>query len=137
MKRYWWMEVQLHTLLTSALDGDEWPALWSSIRAPGTHWTGCWMDLLASLDVVMKRKIPIIVTWTYLKEFYLFTQNCRVGELKFASYQTEGGTVSWKSFFLPYQCYNMLSSANDDHLIFRNKNHSIFQTLAQTLLWLI
>jgi len=34
------MEVQLHTFLTSALDGDEWSASRPRGKSPGTHSTG-------------------------------------------------------------------------------------------------
>jgi hypothetical protein len=50
-------------ILTSALDGDEWPAsrldrLTSREGAPGTHWIGGWMGSRAGVDAVVKRKIP-------------------------------------------------------------------------------
>jgi hypothetical protein len=41
--------------VTLALDGGEWSA---SQRAPGTHWIGGWVGPRASLDMVVKRRIP-------------------------------------------------------------------------------
>jgi hypothetical protein len=48
---------------TSALDGGEWLAsrlgrFTPRERAPGTHWTGGWVEPRAVLDAVVKRKIP-------------------------------------------------------------------------------
>jgi hypothetical protein len=45
MKTYWGVEVYLHALLTSALDGGEWSAscpgrFTPRERVPGTHWIG-------------------------------------------------------------------------------------------------
>jgi hypothetical protein len=47
--------------LTSALVGGEWstsrPGRFTpGERAPGTHWTGGWVDLRAGLDDLEKRK---------------------------------------------------------------------------------
>jgi hypothetical protein len=63
MKVYWGMEVQLHTFLTSALDGGVWSALrpgrfTPGEKAPGTHWIGGWVGPRAVLGAVVKRKIP-------------------------------------------------------------------------------
>jgi hypothetical protein len=63
MKAYWVVQVQLHVFLTSALDGGEWSAshpgcFTPRVRYPGTHWRGGWVGPWASLDVVVKRKIP-------------------------------------------------------------------------------
>jgi hypothetical protein len=49
--------------LTLALDGGEWSAscpspLTPRERALGTHWIGGWVGPRASLDMVLKRKIP-------------------------------------------------------------------------------
>jgi len=60
------VELQLHTLLTSALDGGEWSASRPSrfilrVRAPGPHWIGDWMGPITGLDAVAKRKSTIIV----------------------------------------------------------------------------
>jgi hypothetical protein len=57
------VEVYLHAFLTLALNGGEWSASLPSHftpreRAPGTHWIGSWVDPRASLDVVVRRKIP-------------------------------------------------------------------------------
>jgi hypothetical protein len=64
MKEYWGggVEIQLHVLLTSALDGDEWslslPGRFTpSERAPGTHWIGGWVDPRATLNALVRRKI--------------------------------------------------------------------------------
>jgi hypothetical protein len=59
MKMYWGVEVELHVLLTSALDGGEWSVLRPGRftpreRAPGTHWIGGWVDPRAVLDAVVK-----------------------------------------------------------------------------------
>jgi hypothetical protein len=63
MKMYWGVEVKLHAFLTSALNGGEWSAsrpgrFTPRETAPGTHWIGGWMDPKASVDAVVKRKIP-------------------------------------------------------------------------------
>jgi hypothetical protein len=55
------VEVYLHTFLTSALDGGEWSASRPGLftpreRASGTHWTGGWVGLRASLNAMVKRK---------------------------------------------------------------------------------
>jgi hypothetical protein len=64
MKAYWgeWTYSSMHSL-TSALDGGEWsvsrPGRFTHRkRAPGTHWIGGWLGPRASLETVMKRKIP-------------------------------------------------------------------------------
>jgi hypothetical protein len=56
------VEVQLHTFLTSALDGGEWPASHPSCftpreRAPGTHWIEGWVGPRASLGTMVNVKI--------------------------------------------------------------------------------
>jgi hypothetical protein len=58
------VELQLQTFFTIALYGDEWSISCPSHfrpreRAPGAHWIGGWVGPRASLNVVMKRKIPI------------------------------------------------------------------------------
>jgi hypothetical protein len=63
MKTYWGVEVQLHSFLTSALDGGEWSAsrpgrFKPKERAPGTHWIGGWVGPRAVMYEVVKRKIP-------------------------------------------------------------------------------
>jgi hypothetical protein len=63
MKTYWGVEIQLHALLISALDGGEWSASRPGCftpreRALGTHWIGGWVGPGAVLDPVVKRKIP-------------------------------------------------------------------------------
>jgi len=63
MKGYWGVEVQLHTFLTLGIDGGTGSASCPSCfvpreRAPGTHCTEGWVGSSASLDVVVRRKIP-------------------------------------------------------------------------------
>jgi len=63
MKTYGGLEVLLHALLTSSLDGGEWSASCLSsftpgVRAPGTHWIGDCVDPRASLNAVTDRKVP-------------------------------------------------------------------------------
>jgi hypothetical protein len=53
--------VNIHVLLTSLLVRSEWSALrpgrFTPVeRAPGTHWIGGWVDPIAGLDDVKKRK---------------------------------------------------------------------------------
>jgi len=55
MKMYGGVEVYLHALLTSTLDGGEWSASRSvpfnpTVRAPVTHWIGGWVDPRAGLE---------------------------------------------------------------------------------------
>jgi len=64
MKAYWGSGgiAPIHSL-TSALDGGEWSAscpghFTPRERDPGTHWIGGWVGPRASLDMVLKRKIP-------------------------------------------------------------------------------
>jgi hypothetical protein len=52
------MEVQPHTILTSALYGSERSASSPGRFTPGTHRIGGWMGPRAVLDVVTKRKLP-------------------------------------------------------------------------------
>jgi hypothetical protein len=57
------VEVEIHTFLTSALDGGEWLAsrpgrFTPRERAPGAHCIGGWVDPRAGPDEVVKRKIP-------------------------------------------------------------------------------
>jgi hypothetical protein len=54
MKAYEGVDVEIHIFLTSALVGGEWSAsrpdgFTHGERAPGTHWTGGWVDPRASL----------------------------------------------------------------------------------------
>jgi hypothetical protein len=61
------VDVQLHTFLTSALDGDEWSVSHLSHfmpkqRAPGTHWIRGWVGPRAGLDVVENRN-PSVPAW--------------------------------------------------------------------------
>jgi hypothetical protein len=63
MKAHWGVEVCLHAFLTSALDGGGWSAsrpgrFIPRERAPGTHWIGGWVGPRASLDAVVRRKLP-------------------------------------------------------------------------------
>jgi hypothetical protein len=63
MKAYWGVELYSTHSLTSALDGGEWSAsrpgrFTPKERAAGTHWIGCWLGPRASLDAVVKRKVP-------------------------------------------------------------------------------
>jgi len=71
--------VQLHALLTSALDGGEWSAshpgrFTPRERAPGTHWIGGWVDPRNGLDAVdiTKRKFgKEMTTQTKIKIHYI------------------------------------------------------------------
>jgi hypothetical protein len=61
MKAYGGVDVQIHIFLNSALAGGEWSAsrpgrFTPGERAPGTHWTGGWVDSRTGLDDVEKRK---------------------------------------------------------------------------------
>jgi hypothetical protein len=54
--------------LTSTLVAGEWSAsspahFTPGERAPGTHWTGGWVDLRAGLDDVEKRKNILLCRW--------------------------------------------------------------------------
>jgi hypothetical protein len=67
MKTNWGVEVQLHALLTSALDGGEWSASHSGCftlreRAPGTHLTEGCVSPKAGLNAVVKRQNILRVT---------------------------------------------------------------------------
>jgi len=60
MKTYWGVEVQIHALLTSAVDGGEWSGSCTSwftqeVRALDNRWTGGWMGPRTGLDSVAKR----------------------------------------------------------------------------------
>jgi hypothetical protein len=60
MKAYWGVEVY-STHSTSALDRVEWSAshpgrFTLTESAPGTHWTGGWVDPRTYLDTVSKEK---------------------------------------------------------------------------------
>jgi len=60
MKIYWGVVVQLHTFLTSALDGGEWSVKCSGTftlmeRAPGIHWLEGWVGPTAALDTMARR----------------------------------------------------------------------------------
>jgi hypothetical protein len=61
MKAYVRVDVYIHILLTSALVGGEWstsrPGRFTpGERAPGTHWIGGWVDLIAGLNDLEKRQ---------------------------------------------------------------------------------
>jgi hypothetical protein len=63
MKTYGGVEVWPHAFLTSALGEGEWLASWPSRftpreRAPSTHWIGGWVAHRASLDTMLKRRVP-------------------------------------------------------------------------------
>jgi hypothetical protein len=56
MKAYGGVEVQVHSALNLALDGDEWSHFLSlppyrGDKANGIHWTGGWLYPRASLDI--------------------------------------------------------------------------------------
>jgi hypothetical protein len=52
------VEVQLHALLTSTLDGGKWSASCLSHFTPDTNRIGGVVDPRVGLDVVVKRKNP-------------------------------------------------------------------------------
>jgi hypothetical protein len=59
MKAYGAVDVYIHIFLTSALAGGDWSAslpgqFTPGERAPGTLWTGGWVDLRAGFDDVEK-----------------------------------------------------------------------------------
>jgi hypothetical protein len=60
------MEVYLHALLTSALDGGEWPAsrpghFNPGEKGPGTHLKGGWVGPKAGLDALkVKSKCKVV-----------------------------------------------------------------------------
>jgi len=63
MKTYGGMDVELHSLLTSALDGGEWSAsrpgrFTPKERASGTHWIRGWVGPRAGLGTMVRRNIP-------------------------------------------------------------------------------
>jgi hypothetical protein len=63
IKAYWGVELQLHAILTSALDGGEWSASYPGRFTPkerdlGIHYIEGWVGPRAGLDAVVKRKIP-------------------------------------------------------------------------------
>jgi len=51
-------EIYLHAFLTLALDGGEWSASCPRCFTPSNHWVGEWVGPSASLDVMVRRKIP-------------------------------------------------------------------------------
>jgi hypothetical protein len=67
------------SFLTSALDGGEWSAsrpdhFTPGERVPGTHWTGVWVGLRASVDAkVNKSFLPLPVTETRSSSLYSVT----------------------------------------------------------------
>jgi hypothetical protein len=61
MKAYGGVDVYIHILWTSALAGSKWSGsrsghFTSGERNPCTHWIGGWLDPIAGLDDVEKRK---------------------------------------------------------------------------------
>jgi hypothetical protein len=62
-RRKGWLQVRLHSFLTSALDGVKWLNLRSGRFTPGksltTHCIGRWVGPSASLDVSEKRKVSL------------------------------------------------------------------------------
>jgi hypothetical protein len=55
------MDAKIHIFLTSGLVGGEWlisrpDRFTPGERAPVTHWIGGWVDLVAGLDDLEKRK---------------------------------------------------------------------------------
>jgi len=57
--------VQLHSFLTLALDTGKWSALarrsfYFQERAPGTNWTGGWVDPRTGLGTLDKTKISYL-----------------------------------------------------------------------------
>jgi hypothetical protein len=63
MKAYRGVEVQIHSYLTSALDGGEWLAsrpghFTPREKGPGIRWMGGWVGPRAGLDAVVRKKIP-------------------------------------------------------------------------------
>jgi len=57
------LEVQIHTFITSGLDGDECSAsrldrFTPRDKGPSTHWPGNWLGPRTDFDATAKRKIP-------------------------------------------------------------------------------
>jgi len=52
------MDVQLHSVLSSALVGYEWSASRPSRFTPNTYWIRSWMGPRVGPDAVAKRKHP-------------------------------------------------------------------------------
>jgi hypothetical protein len=48
--------VRLHSLFTSASDGDEWSASEPGRFTPANHWTGDWVDPTAGMDTLESRE---------------------------------------------------------------------------------
>jgi hypothetical protein len=64
MKAYRGVDVQIHIFLTSALAGGEWSAsrpgrFRPGETAPGTHWTGGWVDPRAGLDMEKRKSLTL------------------------------------------------------------------------------
>ena len=61
MKTYRWAQVQLHSFLTSTLDGgDSSTACTITLfpgKSPSVHWIGGWVGLRARLDILEKRRV--------------------------------------------------------------------------------
>jgi hypothetical protein len=81
MKAYWGVEVDLQAFLTSALDGVE--SLVSRPdrftpreRVTGTHYIGLWVGPRASLDAVVRIKIPSLCRDSNPPIIQLVTQRC-------------------------------------------------------------
>jgi hypothetical protein len=60
MKEHWGVEVHFHAFLTSALDGGEWSASRADRFTPRKETLVPNVGSRASLDAVVKRKIPTI-----------------------------------------------------------------------------
>ena len=66
VKAYWVVEVQLHSFLTSALDGDVWLASRFGCFATGTNWIGGWVATRAGLEKLWRREQSLAAArnWT-------------------------------------------------------------------------
>jgi hypothetical protein len=61
METYGGVDVWIHVLLISALDGGDWSSSRTGRFTPGSHWIGGWVGPRTGLDAVEKKEsvVPI------------------------------------------------------------------------------